>query len=236
MCDGGEIMKKKKLAVFITLFLMAIIISACGNATNQNDEANNNAKHEAANEENNKDLHKNDSKDENNETEKHNNDNDRQQASNEETKQKKNTEDNAKYAEESKTLSEYSSEEIEYARVWLEVIDNKDIETLNVSHRSKGEPVNQYDEDSVDYPEDVIYLGADVTAKGGAVYSGNGDGTINLYKVPSHWPSPEQVKSKENQTMEEYTQDIIDHPEKIEISTGDDAEVEELIKKIKVTD
>lgn len=222
--------KKKNVTALVILFLMAIILSACGNSTNEHNEANNNAEHEAANEANNNGLNKNDSADENNETEKHHNNNDSNQTSNEAANQQENTEENSSYTEESEALSEYSSEEIEYARVWLEVIGNKDIERLDVSHRAKGEAVNQYDEDSVDYPEDVIYLGADVTAKGGAVYSGNGDGTINVYDVPSHWPSAEQI----DESMEEYTQDIVDHPEKVEIDSGDDAEVEELIKKLNI--
>src|SRR5699024_11356614 len=58
-------------------------------------------------------------------------------------------------------ISDYSSDEIEYARVWLEVIDNKDIDHLHVTHQPEGEQVNPYDDDSVDYPEDVIFLSGD---------------------------------------------------------------------------
>lgn len=39
-------------------------------------------------------------------------------------------------------LSSYSVQEIEYARVWLEVIGNIDVEELNVTYISKGEPIN----------------------------------------------------------------------------------------------
>lgn len=129
-------------------------------------------------------------------------------------------------------LSDYSDEEIEHARVWLEVIDNKDIDHLYVSHQSKGEDVNINDDDSVGYPEDVISLSGDAMADGVVTYSGNGDGTINLYDVPSHWPAPEQI----DESMEEYTQDIIDHPEEVEIDAGDDDEVQEMAEKIEIED
>lgn len=153
------------------------------------------------------------------------------EASDKNPNQDKNTNIDFDNAGESDALAEYTSEEIEHARVWLELIGNIEIDTLTVS---EGEQVNQYDDDSVKYQEDVVYLGADITADGGIVYSGNGDGTINLYDVPSHWPSLLQVDNQSNETMEEYTQDIIDNPEKIDIGPGDDEEVEEIIKKLNI--
>ncbi|MEZ2719756.1 hypothetical protein [Niallia circulans] len=36
-------------------------------------------------------------------------------------------------------LSAYSSKEIEYARVWLQIVNNQDIEELRVQHISAGE-------------------------------------------------------------------------------------------------
>src|SRR5699024_6551923 len=131
-----------------------------------------------------------------------------------------NKENNEENNENSEVLSEFSDEEIEYARVWLEVIDNKDTEELNVSHISAGEPVNTYEkEESAEYPEDVISLSGKIMADGMVIYSGNGDGTINLYAVPSHW---QEGIEPDGMTMKEYTQDIVDNPEKIEVDTGDD--------------
>jgi len=203
---------KKNPIILITVFVTVVFISGCGSSSNQINETKNESDNEEVSEENNSNnTSNNDStikENNNNSSNKNSNNNSKnnEEESNNNNSKKENTEDNPSYTEESEALAEYSSEEIEYARVWLEVIDHKDIKTLNVSHRSKGTPVNQYDDESVNYPERVTYLGADVTAKGGVVYSSNGDGTINLYNVPSHWPSPQQIKSKENQTMKEYTQ------------------------------
>ncbi|UQZ75068.1 hypothetical protein C2I17_11205 [Niallia circulans] len=63
-------------------------------------------------------------------------------------------------------------------------------------------------------------------ADGVITYSGNGDGTINLYDIPSHWPSAEQIKDP----MQEYTKNIIEYPKEISIQPGNDEEVEKLIK------
>lgn len=133
-------------------------------------------------------------------------------------------------SEESEGLSAYSTEEIKYARVWLQIVGNKDIGELNVRHISVGEQVNPYEDDSVNYPEDVIALGGKSMADGVVTYSGNGDGTINLYNVPSHWPSYKQI----DESMEEYTGDIIENTEEVYIDPGDDEEIIKLIEKINV--
>lgn len=126
------------------------------------------------------------------------------------------------------SLSGYPSEKIEYARVWLQVIGNGDVEELNVRHISAGEQLNPYDDKSVEYPEDVIVLTGKAIADGTVTYSGNGDGTINVYDVPSHWPSSEQIE----ESMEEYTQGIVDGTEKVSVDAGDEEEVVGLIEKI----
>ncbi len=125
-------------------------------------------------------------------------------------------------------LSAYPSEKIEYARVWLQVVGNKEVEELNVRHISAVEQLNPYDDDSVDYPEDVIVLSGKIMADGIVTYSGNGDGTINVYNVPSHWPSSEQI----DQSMEDYTKRIIENTEQVSVGTGEDEEIIKLIDKL----
>lgn len=50
-------------------------------------------------------------------------------------------------------LSQYSNEQIEYARVWLQLGPNQDIDELNVRHILAGEPINPNDDTSANYPE-----------------------------------------------------------------------------------
>ncbi len=89
--------------------------------------------------------------------------------------------------EEEDALSEYSSEEIEYARVWLQLGPNQEVDELNVRYIPAGEPINPDDDTSANYPEDVIQLAGSRLVDGAVTYSGNGDGTINVYNVPLRW-------------------------------------------------
>jgi hypothetical protein len=127
-------------------------------------------------------------------------------------------------------LSTYSSEKIEYARVWLQVIGNKGVEVLNVRHISAGEKLNPYEDTSIGYPEDVIVLSGKAMADGVVTYSGNGDGTIHVYDIPSHWPTSEQIE----ESMKDYTKGIVEGAEKISVETGEDQEVVELMGKMDI--
>lgn len=130
-------------------------------------------------------------------------------------------------------LAGYSAQEIEYARVWLEVTGNKDVEELNVSFISQGEPINTYEvEDSAVYPEDVVVLSGKIMADGIVIYSSNGNGTINLYAVPSHW---QQGVVLEGQTMLEYTNTIVNNPAVVSLAVGDEQDVAVLVERERIS-
>ena len=84
-------------------------------------------------------------------------------------------------------LTDYSPEEIEYARIWWQLGELKQVDELNIKHIPAGTPLNSVDETSANYPEDVIQLAGSRLVAGSVTYSGNGDGTINVYKVPLRW-------------------------------------------------
>ena len=126
-------------------------------------------------------------------------------------------------------LQAYSEKEIEYARVWLQVIGNTETDVINVRHIQEGEQVN-LDQSNVTYPEDIIYLSGRIMASGHVHYSSNGDGSINIYDVPSHW----QEGIEGGQTMEQFTQDIIDNPETIYIEPVKDMELVKTASKINI--
>lgn len=127
-----------------------------------------------------------------------------------------------------RSLSDYSALEIEYARVWLEVIGKTDIDELIVSKRLKGDPINRYEETSATYPEDVVVLSATVVADGLVVYSSNGNGTITLYEVPYHW---QQGILAEGETWAQYTSDIVKNRSIVPIGTGNEEDVIKLIER-----
>lgn len=143
----------------------------------------------------------------------------------EETKNKE-----SKNKEES-PLSGYSSKKIEYARVWLQLGPNQDLDELNVRHISAGELINPNDDTSASYPEDVIQLAGSRLVDGSVTYSSNGDGTINVYNVPLRWDSPADV---DKNFMQEYTQGIIKNRKLVHVNPGDNKEIIKLIDITKV--
>lgn len=138
--------------------------------------------------------------------------------------------------EESKDiLSEYSNDEIEYARIWLQLGPNQEISELNVQHFPAGTPVNPKDENSAVYPDDVVQLSGSRLVDGSVTYSSNGNGTINVYKVPYRWESTmSEVEVVDGISV--YTQDLIDETELVSLDVGDDESVVELIELERVTD
>ncbi|SEN94234.1 hypothetical protein SAMN05192533_12911 [Mesobacillus persicus] len=128
-----------------------------------------------------------------------------------------------KKVEEKDLLSQYSSEQIEYARVWLQLGPNQELDELNVWHIAAGEPLNPDDETSATYREDVIQLAGSRLIDGSVTYSGNGDGTINVYNVPLRWDGVYPAG-------EEFYTEIINNTKLVYVDPGDDKKIIELIK------
>ncbi|MDL5612758.1 hypothetical protein [Bacillus halotolerans] len=129
-------------------------------------------------------------------------------------------------SEKDNVLAEYSSEKIEYARVWLQLGANQEIDELNVRHISAGEPINPNDDTSAGYPEDVIQLAGSRLVDGSVTYSGNGDGTIKVYDVPLRWDSSDDLSKG---VMWEVTEDIIKNAKTVYVDTGDSEKIKRLI-------
>ncbi|ATH91775.1 hypothetical protein [Bacillus glycinifermentans] len=123
-------------------------------------------------------------------------------------------------------LSGYSSEKIEYARVWLQLGPNQEIDELNVRHISAGEPINPNDDTSASYPEDVVQLAGSRLVDGSVTYSSNGDGTIHVYNVPLRWESSADV---DKNFMKEYTEGIIKNTKVVDVDPGNNKEIVKLI-------
>ncbi|MBG9769728.1 hypothetical protein [Bacillus vallismortis] len=123
-------------------------------------------------------------------------------------------------------LAAYSSEKIEYARVWLQLGPNQEIDELNVRHISAGEPINPNDETSASYPEDVIQLAGSRLVDGSVTYHGNGDGTIHVYNVPLRWDSADDL---DQGVMREVTENIMNNKKTVYVKTGDNKKIKRLI-------
>lgn len=133
---------------------------------------------------------------------------------------------NEEKGEEDNVLSAYSSEKIEYARVWLQLGSNQEIDELNVRHISAGKPINPNDNTSASYPEDVIQLAGSRLVDGSVTYHGNGDGTIHVYNVPLRWDSADDL---DQGVMQEVTENIIKNAKKVYVDPGDNEKIKQLI-------
>ena len=219
-------MNKKNLVILLTVFLVAIFLSACGNSSDQNDNADN--KEKVADEGSNSDNKSNENSDDNYVGSENDFANKENEDSEGNSNQPENTSEDSNDNEGSGALVRYSSEEIEYARIWSQLGDTQDIDELNVHHILSGEPLNPDDETSIDYPENVVQLTGSRLVDGSITYSSNGDGSIKLYnKVPQRWDG-------KNPAGENVYKQIIENTKQVSIDTGDDKKVEELIKKLKI--
>ncbi|WP_456364360.1 hypothetical protein [Priestia aryabhattai] len=124
-------------------------------------------------------------------------------------------------------LGQYNSEQIEYARVWLQLGTNQAIDELNAQHIKAGTPLNPNDETSALYPEDVIQLSGSRLVDGVVTYSSNGNGKINVYNVPLRWDGSYPAGEK-------FYTDIIKNTKLVSINTGDNKDIIKLIKLLNV--
>lgn len=248
-------MKKQiKFASCILLLLfITFVLVACSDNTNEsdnNDSATNEAAEEpgTAEDDNVTDDNKSDESTATDESDENSNENDTDNNSSEESdtdssddSSVENEESNDSSSEDDdNALSSYSSEEIEYARVWLQLGPNQDIDELYVDHVPAGTPLDPNDEENdVSYPEDVIQVSGSRIVDGMVTYSGNGDGTINVYNIPygNRWyggtPRPDDIDLED---VKEEMREMLENPELVSIDPGDDEKVKNIIEKMYIID
>lgn len=219
-----EALTMKKLRSMAILFTTTLLLMACSDDANQNESSNKTDKEDVIASQ----SEKGDVTEESNQT-------DKKEAMSESVSESEESDKTSSKENESKgtnaqseneegqALAKYTSEEIEYARVWLQLGENQDISELNVERIPAGELLNPDDKTSANYPEDVIQLAGSRLVDGSVTYSSNGDGTINQYNVPLRWDGKYPAG-------EDFYKDIIEDTKQVSIDPGDDKKVEELIK------
>lgn len=229
-----EIMKKLRNIFYCNVVLMLLVLLLVGCMGGKEEKSNNDSRLQS--EENNNETEDSNqiAKDESEATTgseksvtKSSNENALTESSTDESKETSSEgEKNESNSEKDNVLAEYSSEQIEYARVWLQLGANQEIDELNVQHISAGEPINPNDDTSAGYPEDVIQLAGSRLVDGSVTYSGNGDGNIKVYNVPLRWDSSDDVSKG---VMREVTEDIIKNVKTVHVDTGDSEKIKRLI-------
>lgn len=230
----NEIMKKLRSIFYCNVVLMLLVLLLVGCMGGKEEKSNNDSALQS--EENNNETEDSNqiAKDESEATTgseesvtKNSNENALKESSTDESKETSSEGlKNEANSEKDNVLAEYPSEKIEYARVWLQLGANQEIDELNVRHISAGEPINPNDDTSAGYPEDVIQLAGSRLVDGSVTYSGNGDGTIKVYNVPLRWDSSDDVSKG---VMREVTEDIIKNAKTVYVDTGDSEKIKRLI-------
>jgi len=220
-------MKNIILAISIVSFL--VFLAGCNNKSSENHDNNSSSDtNTSENKENETDKKTNTSE---------NRDTKNKKQSDNKDQEKKNNDSNESHESTNKSyLNNFSSEKIEYARVWYQLVstknDLKGIRNVYVTKIPKGSKVNPQAHDSAVYKEDVVKLEAPMKAGGSVTYSSNGDGFINVYNsIPYKWESPQ---NSDYSQMDKITRKAIeDNVETIYIKPHDNKTVAKLANKVK---
>ena len=230
----------KKIILPILIVSLSVILVSCNNNDSEHHNDNNssdtntseNKDNEASNEIDEK-TNTSDSADNSESSNKQNkekNDNKKQEKNNDSNKKQQSTDKNKSY------LNNFNSEEIEYARVWYQLIstrnDLKGIKNVYVTEIPKGSKVNPQAKNSAIYKEKVVKLEAPMRAGGSVTYSSNGDGTINVYNnIPYKW---ENSQNSDYSQMNKITKKAIEENiETVYIKPYDNKTVAKLASKIR---
>jgi hypothetical protein len=150
---------------------------------------------------------------------------------NDSNKKQQSTDKNKSY------LNNFNSKEIEYARVWYQLIstrnDLKGIKNVYVTEIPKGSKVNpQAKKNSAIYKKKVVKLEAPMRAGGSVTYSSNGDGTINVYNnIPYKWENSQNSDYSQMNKIKKKA--IEENIETVYIKPYDNKTVAKLASKIR---
>jgi len=122
-----------------------------------------------------------------------------------------------------------------YAKVWLTALpsyrDSGDSEMdAELEHQNiEGDLLNPYNEENtVKYPKGVQRLAGTPTAAGQVVYKNNGDGTISIYDVPSHFHDERWLE--DDDYSQRKSEDIINSPKVVKLYNASNDEIEQTVE------
>lgn len=226
----------KKIILAISIAGLLVILVGCNSNSNSSSDTITSQSKDNETQNKNEETNTSDSGDNTESSKKQNkeqNDNKNQEKNNDSNENQQSTDKNKSY------LNNFNSEEIEYARVWYQLIstrnDLKGIRGVYVTEIPKGSKVNPQAQNSAVYKENVVKLEAPMRAGGSITYSSNGDGTINVYNnIPYKW---ESSQTSDYSQMDKVTRKAIeDNIETIYIKPHDNKQVAKLANKIKYSE
>ncbi|WP_191092301.1 MULTISPECIES: hypothetical protein [unclassified Mammaliicoccus] len=133
------------------------------------------------------------------------------------------------------TSNENTNSDEYYAKVWLTALPsyrNMDESEMNADlqfHNLEGEYLNPYNKaNTVKYPKGMYLLAGSPTAAGQVVYKNNGDGTISIYNVPSHFQDRRWLEDDEYSQQE--SEKILNNPKVVKLYDASDEQIAKTVK------
>ncbi|ADA64108.1 Hypothetical protein NCDO2118_0344 [Lactococcus lactis subsp. lactis NCDO 2118] len=150
-----------------------------------------------------------------------------------------NTNNSEKVQKSSSPLSEYSAEQVEYARVTETLLSyyKYDYQPVSISVTKNGANHQVFPfSGSVVVPQDTVTLSfsSDNTMAGTTIvtYSSNHNGSINFYKDPNHYQDERYLKN--SAWVKEESQKLLDSSQTLAIPTSFDEQAAQIISKIEI--
>ncbi|EPH95653.1 hypothetical protein D920_02286 [Enterococcus faecalis 13-SD-W-01] len=133
---------------------------------------------------------------------------------------------------ENEILSNYTDDQIEYARIWLQLGANQALDTLYIQRIPAGTPIVPSIPESAVFPEDVIQLSGGRRVDGSVTYGSNHNGTIDVYNVPInlYWESYTQNGTPDAETLKIEAQKVLNSTKLVSVDVGDSVQVKRLIQ------
>ncbi|MDK6371053.1 hypothetical protein QP101_02990 [Aerococcus urinae] len=128
-------------------------------------------------------------------------------------------------------LAGYDPLDVEYARIWLQLGPNQDLEAINVHIIPQGTLINPYLTNGARYPETVTQLAGNRLVDGVVTYSSNHDGTINLYTIPLRFDLPDFSAIPESTYIHE-TYKMAQTPQRLAVDPNQPDQVIQTIQKL----
>lgn len=129
-------------------------------------------------------------------------------------------------------LSHFTDDQIEYARIWLQLGANQEIDTLYVQKIPAGTPIVPSIPDSAVFPENVIQLSGGRRVDGSVTYGSSHNGTINVYNVPInlYWEFYAPNGTLDVETLKAEAQKVLTTTQLVSVDVGDPTQVKRLIE------
>lgn len=132
------------------------------------------------------------------------------------------------------SLTTYTDDQIEYARIWLQLGANQEIDTLYIQRIPAGTSIVPSISNSAVFPEDVIQLSGGRKIDGSVTYGSNHNGTIHLYDVPTNLYWEFTSAGTPEATLQDESQKVLT-TKLVSVDTGDTSQVIKLINLEKYT-